>query len=127
MDIEYELRGIPFRWNADKAKRNLAKHTKGLVMKMATLKKRLAKSRPMVSVTLRMPEDVVTDLKRVAPLRGFSGYQSLMRAYVGAGLREDMERFEASAMARLVERLRDDGVPTATLDKALAEINRLAA
>jgi uncharacterized DUF497 family protein len=26
VDIEYELRGIPFRWNADKAKRNLTKH-----------------------------------------------------------------------------------------------------
>ena len=26
MDIEYELRGIRFRWNADKAKRNAEKH-----------------------------------------------------------------------------------------------------
>ena len=26
MDIEFELRGIRFRWNAEKAKRNLAKH-----------------------------------------------------------------------------------------------------
>lgn len=37
----------------------------------------------MTSVTLRIPEDVVEDLKRVAPLLGFSGYQSLMRAYIG--------------------------------------------
>ena len=81
----------------------------------------------MVSVTLRMPEDVVTDLKRLAPLRGFSGYQTLMRTYVGVGLREDMERFEGSAIARLIERLRDDGVPEATLAKAVAEIKRVAA
>ena len=26
MDIEYELRGIRFRWNADKARRNAEKH-----------------------------------------------------------------------------------------------------
>jgi len=26
MDIEYELRGIRFRWNADKAKQNAEKH-----------------------------------------------------------------------------------------------------
>ena len=79
-------------------------------MKMATIKKRLAKSRPMVSVTLRMPEDVVTDLKRVAPLRGFSGYQSLVRAYVGettetiqrllaASTHKDLRAMEREALA----------------------------
>ena len=26
MDIQYELRGIRFRWNAEKAKRYIAKH-----------------------------------------------------------------------------------------------------
>ena len=58
----------------------------------------LSKDRPMVSVTLRMPDDVVNDLKKVAPLKGFSGYQGLLRAYVGAGLREDLERMEGSAV-----------------------------
>ncbi len=57
-------------------------------MKIDIIKKRLAKDRPMISVTIRMPEDVVKDLMRVAPLKGFSGYQALMRAYIGAGLRE---------------------------------------
>lgn len=91
-------------------------------MKMETISKRLAKNRPMVSVTLRMPEDVVDDLKRVAPLRGFSGYQALLRAYVGAGLREDMERFERSDIAKLLDRLRASGVPEETLSKAAAEL-----
>ncbi len=58
-------------------------------MKLETIKKRLAKDRSMVSITLRMPEDVVSDLKRIAPLKGFGGYQGLMRAYVGSGLRDD--------------------------------------
>lgn len=90
-------------------------------MKMEAIKKRLAKDRPMIPVTLRMPEDVVDDLKRVAPLKGFSGYQALMRAYVGAGLREDMERFEHSDIARLIAKLRESGVPEETLSKAAAE------
>ncbi len=74
----------------------------------------------MISVTLRMPEDVVEDMKRVAPLKGFSGYQALMRAYVGAGLREDMERFERSDVARLIARLRESGVAEETLSRAVA-------
>jgi hypothetical protein len=95
-------------------------------MKLETIKKRLSKNRPMTSVTLRMPEDVVNDLKKIAPLKGFSGYQGLLRAYVGAGLREDLERMEGSAVAQLIEKLREDGVPEAQLNKAAASL-KLAA
>jgi len=95
-------------------------------MKMATVKKRLAKDRPMISVTLRMPEDAVEDLKRLAPLRGFSGYQALMRAYVGAGLRDDLERFEQSDVVRLLEKLRECGVPEETLNQAAAQVLQAA-
>lgn len=91
-------------------------------MKMETVKKRLARNRPTISVTLRMPEDVVDDLKRIAPLRGFTGYQALMRAYVGAGLREDLDRFEQSDVARLIEKLRERGVPEETLNQAAAQV-----
>ena len=63
-------------------------------MKLDTIRKRLSKDRPMISVTLRMPADVIDDLKRIAPLKGFTGYQALVRAYVGAGLREDLDRYE---------------------------------
>lgn len=80
----------------------------------------------MIAVTLRMPEDVVDDLKRVAPLKGYSGYQTLVRAYVGAGLRDDMERLEGSAVARLIEKLRESGVPEETLTKAASEVSQLA-
>ena len=41
-----------------------------------------------------MPEDVIEDLKRIAPLLGFSGYQPLVRAYIGQGLRADLERLD---------------------------------
>ena len=66
-------------------------------MKAETLKKRLDKNRPMTSVTMRIPEDVIEDLKRVAPSLGLSGYQALIRAYIGQGLRIDIELLERSA------------------------------
>jgi hypothetical protein len=94
-------------------------------MKMETIKRRLAKARPMVSVTLRMPEDLVADMRRIAPLRGFAGYQALMRAYVGAGLREDLERFEGSAIGKLIDKLRESGVPEDMLIKAASEVASL--
>lgn len=83
---------------------------------------RLRRDRPMVAVTLRMPEDVLDDLKYVAPLLGHSGYQPLMRAYVGRGLREDLARLEDSEVNALVASLRRRGVDEAVLEKALAEM-----
>ena len=44
-------------------------------MKSDELRKRLNKNRTMVPVSIRMPEDVIEDLKRIAPQLGFSGYQ----------------------------------------------------
>lgn len=91
-------------------------------MKLNDLQKRLRKDRPMVTISFRMPEDVVEDLKRVAPLLGFSGYQPLMRAYIGQGLRADLERLENSAeVAGLVESLRKRGVEEEVIVSALAE------
>jgi len=42
-------------------------------MKPEALKKRLDRNRPMTTITIRMPEDVIEDLKQVAPLLGFLG------------------------------------------------------
>lgn len=91
-------------------------------MKLNDLQKRLRKDRPMVTISLRMPEDVIEDLKRVAPALGFSGYQPLIRAYVGQGLRADLERLETNLeVAGLVESLRRRGVGEDVIVSALAE------
>jgi hypothetical protein len=87
-----------------------------------TLKQRLDRNRPMSSVTIRMPEDVVEDLKRIAPLLGFLGYQPLIRAYIGQGLRVDLERFEAEPMTALVASLKRQGVSDAIIEAALSEV-----
>lgn len=34
------------------------------------------------------------DLQQVAPLRGFSSYQPLIKAYIGQGLRSDLQRLD---------------------------------
>jgi AraC-like DNA-binding protein len=60
-------------------------------MKTGDLKKRLRRDRPMKSIGLRVPEDLVDDLKRIAPRLGFTSYQALLRAYVGQGLRRHLE------------------------------------
>ena len=88
-------------------------------MKFETLKQRLDRNRPMTSVTIRMPEDVVEDLKKVAPLLGFSGYQPLIRAYVGQCLRVDLERFESETVTALVASLKRRGVSDETIEEAL--------
>ena len=48
----------------------------------------------MITVTLRIPEDVVEELKQLAPILCFSGYQPLIRAYIGQGMRADLEKLE---------------------------------
>lgn len=92
-------------------------------MKTSDLKKRLRKDRPMTTISLRMPEDVVDNLKRVAPHLGFSGYQPLLRAYVGQGLRRDLERLEGGVeLSKFIDSLARHGVDKAVIDEAMAEV-----
>ena len=91
-------------------------------MKIEALKVRLDRNRPMTSITIRMPEDVVEDLKRVAPLLGFSGYQPLIRAYIGQGLRVDLERFQSETITALIASLKRRGVSDELINEALSEV-----
>ncbi len=77
----------------------------------------------MIPITLRMPEDVVEDLKRIAPLLGFSGYQPLIRAYIGQGLRQDLKKLESSNLKRFVDSLKKHGVQDTVISEAMAEIS----
>lgn len=91
-------------------------------MKMDKLKKRLDRNRPMTTVSIRFPADVIDDLKHIAPLLGFSGYQPLIRTYVGQGLRVDLERLDNDTVSSLVENLKKRGVSDDVIQEALAEI-----
>jgi hypothetical protein len=91
-------------------------------MKIEQLKKRLERNRPMTVVTINIPEDVVEDLKRIAPLLGFSDYQPLIRAYIGQGLRQDLERFESATVTALIASLKRRGVSDQVIDEALRDV-----
>jgi len=86
------------------------------------LKKRLDKDRVMTSITLRMPVDVVDDLKKVAPLLGFSGYQALLKAYVDQGLRADLEKLDRHSVTAFITSLKKHGVSENTINEALADV-----
>ena len=85
------------------------------------LKKRLAKDRPMTAISLRMPADVLDDLKEIAATLGFRGYQPLIRFYIGQSLRKDLARRESGPVALMAESLRRHGVSDAVIEEALAE------
>lgn len=85
------------------------------------IQKRLVKDRPMTSISIRMPEDVIEDLKRVAPVLGFYGYQALIRAYIGQGLRKDLARLENDQVSLVVDSLRRHGVDDQVIAEAVAE------
>jgi hypothetical protein len=91
-------------------------------MKINKIARRLQKDRPMTMVSIRIPNDVIEDLKRVAPMLGFSGYQALIKAYIGQGLRADLERLESGVeVSALIESLRKKGVKEEIISSAMAE------
>jgi hypothetical protein len=90
-------------------------------MKTSDLRRRLRKDRPMVTITMRIPEDVVEDLKRLAPRLGFSGYQPLIRAYIGQGLRADLARLPAADLELVADVLRRHGIADEVIAAVIAE------
>jgi hypothetical protein len=92
-------------------------------MRINDLKKRLRKDRPTTTISLKLPDDVINDLQRIAPLRGCSDYRALIRAYIGQSLRADLERFESRPeLSNLIESLRRHGVDDAVIANAMAEV-----
>jgi hypothetical protein len=85
------------------------------------LRARMQKQRVMTSISLRIPENVIEDLKEIAPSLGFSGYQSLIKAYISEGLRKDLERLDGSQVHALTESLRKQGIADELISAAIAE------
>lgn len=74
----------------------------------------------MTAITLRIPEDIVEDLKTMAPQLGFAGYQPLIRAYISEGMRRDEKRLYFASAERLAEALKARGVAPDVVDEVLA-------
>lgn len=91
------------------------------------LKSRMAKDRPRTTITMRIPVDVVELLKEIAPTRGLSGYQTLLKLYISEGLRRDEAQAELQTLRRLTEALKRRGVKESVLKEALAEARNRSA
>ena len=75
----------------------------------------------LIASTSRRRDFVIEDLKKVAPELGFSGYQPLIRAYVGQGLRKDLAQLERDSGEVLTASLRRRGVADEVIREAIAE------
>lgn len=87
------------------------------------LKNRLKADRAMTSITLRIPQDVIESLKAIAPMKGMSGYQTLLKAYISEGLRRDEAEYLSDATQRLVEALKARGVDPRLVEEAVRDIH----
>jgi len=61
------------------------------------------KHRPTTMISLRIPVDVLEKLKKIAPAKGMSGYQALIKYYLGKCLREDFELVRQMESAEKLE------------------------
>jgi hypothetical protein len=85
------------------------------------LKARLHKDRPSSQVTVVLPDDVIADLTEIAPALGFSSHHSLIRTYIGEGLRKDLEKLDGSSGIRLTESLRQQPLSDNVISDAIVE------
>ena len=98
-------------------------------MKMTErIRRNMRPGKPMTLISLRLPEDVIDDLKEIAPTLGFGGYQALIRAYISNGLRQHLaqretERARTTTVEEFSRRLAAHGVPTKAIQEAAAEMD----
>ena len=102
-------------------KNNGGKKAQSMKTEAQRVWKRLRKDRPMTTISMRIPEDVIDDLKDIAPALGYSGYQPLIRAYIGRGLRKDLEKLDRSPGQALAESLRKRGMSDSVIAEVIAE------
>ena len=84
------------------------------------IKKRMVKDPPMSLISMRLPANMIDELKEIAAAKGFSGYQALIRYYVSQGMREDLAAMDAPKIDAIAEVLAASGVPRGIIDKAIA-------
>jgi hypothetical protein len=75
----------------------------------------------MTTISIRIPEDLIEEMKELAPLLGFSGYQPLVRSYIGEGLRRDEALLAQPEIKVLGDTLRKRGIPEDVITEVIAE------
>jgi len=95
------------------------KKMRSTCMLTTKIKTRLTKDRPMTNITIRMPVDVIESMKNIAPKKGFSGYQTLLKTYISAGLRKDEAEKELNQTGKFIANLKKYGVSDEIIAKAM--------
>lgn len=90
-------------------------------MKPAYIDARKNPDRPMTTISMRLPEDVIKELKRMAPMLGMNGYQPLIRFYIGKGMRESLVELHGSQWERLADVLHKRGMDDEQVADIIAE------
>jgi hypothetical protein len=74
------------------------------------MKRRLSRNRPMTTISMRIPIDMVDSMKIIAPEKGIASYQTLAKMYIAQGLREDEAKYVFSAAGALRDILDAEGI-----------------
>lgn len=86
------------------------------------LKECSQKDHPMKSITISFSVDEVESMKKIARLKGFSGYKILLKSYISEGLHRDEERYSGISNALLIEALKKYGVPDTIIQQATRDV-----
>ena len=83
------------------------------------ISKRMVKEPPMSLISMRLPQHMIDELKEIAAVKGFSGYQGLIRYYVSQGARKDIEEMDAPNLENVARSLKEHCVSKKVIDQAL--------
>lgn len=72
----------------------------------------------MSLISMRLPRQMIDELKEIAISKGFSGYQGLIRYYVSQGARKDLEEMDAPNLENVARSLKQHGVSKKVIDQA---------
>ena len=86
---------------------------------LTRITKRMVKDPPMELISMRLPRHMIDELKEIAVLKGFTGYQGLIRYYVSQGARKDLEELDVPKLDNIARALKAHGVSKKVIDQAL--------
>ncbi len=86
------------------------------------IRTRRQKDRPMTTISIRMQQDLIGDLKEMAALLGYSGYQPLIRFYISQGMRKDEAMMYEPDIPLLREVLQNRGMSETEIEQVISEV-----
>ncbi len=83
------------------------------------IQKRMVKDAPMSLISMRLPQHMIDELKEIAAVKGFTGYQGLIRYYISQGARKDIEEMDTPKLDNIARALKAQGLSKKVIDQVL--------